>query len=354
MRGFFAFSVLPWFCLLWIIGASASAADEKPPAVTTEVVLDGLSNPFGMALRPGKGELFVSDSAAGMIVSVDPAQPNKSTPVITGYNQDIYGKGPKYAIGPLGLAFLNADTLVVGDGSAAGGAEVVQLFKLPTDAAKLPLTADAPSQKLGPIAANPEVSTPGEGNFFGVAATPAAIFVTAQGDDAKGWILKADLNGSTAGQLKPFIKTKIETGVSTPLGITMSERGEVVVGQMGELDQPRDSQLTFYNPKDGKKLLSLPAHLHDITALAYSPKTKRLYALDFSGNDSQAGGLYRLDSAIENNQQVIKPLKITSLEKPTAMVFDPAGVLYVTVLGQGGNPEQANKQGKLLKIVGEL
>ena len=54
-------------------------------------------------------------SGAGRIVRIE-LSTGKVEDVITGFKQDVYGKGPMYDIGPLGLAFLDANTLVVGGG----------------------------------------------------------------------------------------------------------------------------------------------------------------------------------------------------------------------------------------------
>ncbi len=44
------------------------------------------------------------------------------------------GSGPKYDIGPLGLAFLDKDHLVVGDGSRKEGEDFVRVYKIPGEA----------------------------------------------------------------------------------------------------------------------------------------------------------------------------------------------------------------------------
>ena len=51
-------------------------------------------------------------------------------PEVTGYPTDIYGKGPKYEIGPLGLAFFDANTLVTGDGGFIDSKELIRFFKV--------------------------------------------------------------------------------------------------------------------------------------------------------------------------------------------------------------------------------
>ena len=61
--------------------------------------------------------------------------------------------------------------------------------------------------------------------------------------------------------------------------------------------------------------------------------------------------MFRLD--VSDNGNSVKAVKITSLDKPTAMAFDGEGNLYVTVFGTA--PEGSKqKPGQLIKISGGL
>ena len=102
-------------CLL-ATGATAQEKEEKEIKVEVETVVDGLHNPCGIAIQPGTGHVFVADSAAGRIIRINPESAGKPEDVITDFPQDVYGKGPMYPIGPLGLAFITKDLLVVGGG----------------------------------------------------------------------------------------------------------------------------------------------------------------------------------------------------------------------------------------------
>jgi DNA-binding beta-propeller fold protein YncE len=185
--------------------------------------------------------------------------------------------------------------------------------------------------------------------LYGLAATKTAIYVTCNGDDTKGWIAKVDLDGSKLGELKRYIATKEQVEVDAPVGITISPRGEIVVGQMGEMNKPKDSLLTFYSAKTGQKILNLETGLNDISGVAYSPKTGLLYVTDFAWIAPEEGGLYRLDSEAKNAGSV-KAVKVASLDKPTALAFAPDGTLYITVVGPKKADENAPKEGKLVKI----
>ncbi len=316
------------FVSLFVLGSSAAVAVEVAP------LLEGLDNPCGVAVQPSTGHVFVADSAAGRVIRVVDGKPQD---VIVDFPQDVYGKGPMYNIGPLGLVFLDQNTLVVGGGGHPDGEELLRVYKVPA-AGKEAIKA---SQMEADFKLPPTDEVQGEGNFYALAATSSAVYITCNGDDTKGWISRLTIKDDGGfGEHERFIATKEATDVDAPVGITMNQQGQIVVGQMGEINVPQDSLLTFYD-KEGKMLLNLETGLFDITAVAYSPNGQ-LYALDYAWMDAGEGGLFQL---IADGEQGVKAKKITSLDKPTAMAFGTDGELYVTVFGSDDD-----KSGKLLKI----
>lgn len=306
------------------------------------VVLNGLYNPCGLAIQPETGDLFVSDSGSLRVIRV--GRDGKAHDVITGFTKDIYGKGPMYDIGPLGLLFLSRQILVVGDGGKPDGEELLRIYRLPDDGSVL--NAD---QHIKAFNLPPTENGPGEGNFYGLAFCNQSIFVTSNGDDTKGWIARCAVKDNDYGPYERAIATKEAVNVDAPVAITVDSRGNLVVGQMGEINVPNDSLLTFYNAKTGQLLANYPTGLHDITALAYHPKTGRLYATDFAWLDVAQGGLFELVAERKEGQTKVVARKIVPLMKPTAMAFDSDGNLYVTVIGDA-KEGQDPKVGQLLKI----
>lgn len=317
---------------------SVEAADAKEKSMKSRVVADQLDNPSGVAVHPKTGHVFFA--ARDGVHRLVPGKTGKVYPEITSYPTDVYGKGPKYNIGPLGVGFLGNDHLVVGDGSRPDGEELVRVYKISADPATQPVGEDSAEFTLGPIEQG-EDSAKGEGNFYGVAVNKAGIFITANGDDTKGWILKAEVKNGKPQALKAAIATKVATGVDAPVAITNGENGEIVVGQMGEMNVPGDSLLTVYNAKSGELLSSYETGLSDIAGLAFSPKTGKLYAADFSWAKPEDGGLFELIT--DGKEVTVK--KVMSLDKPTALAFDKRGRLYITVFGstEEGSEENAGQ-----------
>lgn len=310
---------------------------EKAPDTAGEmkgrVLLSDLDNPAGIAIQPETGAVFISNSGASQVVKVTSG---KAEPVITDFPVDVYGKGPKYNIGPLGLLFLDKKTLVVGGGGFVDGQDLLRVYELNDDGK--PVKADAMKASF-PLAESGEVK--GEGNFYALAATPDGIFVTCNGDDTKGWVSKATLKGTEVGPFERYLATKEATQVDAPVGITVSPEGYLVVGQMGEITLPNDSLLTFYDATSKETLLNVKTQLHDITAVAYSPR-KQLYVLDFAWADTTQGGLFQVLKD-EQAESGIRTKKIMSIDKPTAMAFDADGALYITAIGE-------EKKGQLIQV----
>jgi DNA-binding beta-propeller fold protein YncE len=322
--------------LVLFAAATLVAAD---PAV--ETVVDGLYNPSGVAVQPETGDLFVSDSGAGRVIRV---VDGKAQDVIVGFSKDVYGKGPMFDIGPLGLVFLNKDTLVVGGGDKPDGEELLRVFTVPAAGSPAIQAGDAVASFNMP--ATDDVK--GEGNFYGLAATKQAIFVTCNGDDTKGWVSRASIQKGKVTDFKRFLATKEATDVDAPVAATISPKGQLVVGQGGEVTVPKDSLLTFYNAKTGKMLLNLPTGLYDITGLAYSGDGKTLFATDFAWMATAEGGLFQLVSTNDNGKQAIEAKKLVSLDKPTALAIQ-GDTIYVTVFGTPAEGSDA-KSGKLVKV----
>jgi DNA-binding beta-propeller fold protein YncE len=331
------------FCVVPLLGSVALLSSTRVEAQEhkAEPVLVNLVNPCGVAVQPQTGFVYVSTRYG--IYCYDPSykkpKDHKAWVVIDGYpdHVGVWEIGSKYDVGPLGLTFLDKDRLVVGGGDRKPGEDVVRIFRVPnkplapTDWMKF----DTAMATLGPIKSGKD-TLKGEGTFYGVAVGADAIWVTCQGDDSKGWVAKSEIKDAKSselklGELKPLIQTKTVTETSLPTAITLTPDGkELIVGQMGDTESDAtDSILAFYDPTNGTLKRKLKAGLRDLTGLAYSPKTKTLYATDLASKSSYNGGVFSL--AIEG--ETVKPTKIAPLEKPTALAFDAAGHLYVSILG---------------------
>lgn len=321
---------------------SQQKSENKYAHIKIETVVEGLNNPCGIAIQPETGQVYIADSGALRIVRVTEGAVEE---VITGFTKDVYGEDPKYDIGPLGICFLNANTLVVGGGGKPDGEDLMRVYQIPGGEEKA-ITAD---KTLGDGATLPKSDeAPGEGNFYGLVKASRGVFVTCNGDDDKGWIsLVTFTDEKEIKELSRAVATKELTEVDAPVAITLSPDRYLTVGQMGEIAEKADSLLCFYS-EEGDFLGKFETGLFDITALAFGPNRGRLYATDFRWSDTDEGGLYKLIGLGEDRKQGCRAELVTRLKKPTAMTFSESGELYVLLAGDQG--EEPN--GKLIKISG--
>ncbi len=349
-----AFLIALLFCVSTVHAQSlvsfAPVGDETAD-FEMQVLLSDLDNPVGLALRPtqakrGPYELYLAESGAGRIVRVVTDALEQVDGVIVNF---AVGEQLGFRTGPLGLVFINRKKLVVGlcdEGENSGKLVSYALGEAGT-------TVDAGEQDhaVGPLR-----SKLGSGkdrlSFFGLAMTEATCYVTSSRLGADGLVLKAGVRANRLVYLQPLIDVEKEVGFGAPGGIAVIPRPRpafLVVALMGSRETPQDSRLVFFLPSTGKVALSLPTGLHDILSLAYSP-SGQLYAADFSWQDAQAGGVYRLDDARVEGKQTCRAVKIASVVRPVSLAFAPDGSLFVTALGAGENA----RHGMLVKVTGEL
>lgn len=342
----------------------AEPTDESDQ-YNVETLLTGLDNPCAIVVRPGASatgpyELYLSESGAGQILRIKSTDLKEPTPIVTGIPVDSYGDAkkdePEYRIGPLGLAFITRTKLAVGMAGLPQGEELVVVYSLPADGSAL--TYEQQDHAVGPVPKG-EKSTSGEGNFYALAKTDKALFVTSNGDDDQAWILKADIKGNKLTNLEPFIATKPLLGTTGPTAATVNPRDNahyLVVSQMSDFEKERDSLITFYSPQSGRLALNQRVGLYDVAGLAYTPPNSPLYnpngglyAVDVVRADAELGGVYRLDAAEVDGQQTTRAVKIAPAQRPTALAFAPDGAMYVTAIGPRQAPD-GQPTGVLLKI----
>jgi DNA-binding beta-propeller fold protein YncE len=329
----------PWLaiCLMFMLPLSCQVAGQD---AIPEIVVSGLRTPSGVAVQPNTGHVFVADSGAQRIVRI---VEGKIEPVVVDFPIEKYGKGPSYNIGPLGLLFLDEETLVVGGGGLPDGEDLLRVFKVPSQG-NPPIKATEVFGDAKKIAKDGE--KPGDGNFYGLAKGSKGIYVTCNGDDLKGWVSLATL--SDENRLKKFertIATREATFVKAPSAITISPQGYITVGQMGEVKDQKDSLLTFYS-EAGVTLGAYRTGLYDITGLAYGPKHGRLFATDFHWAAPGKGGLYKLVDIKKDSE--CEAVLMTALEKPTALAFNNQGDCFVTLAGSAKQDQPPD--GKLVII----
>lgn len=318
-----------------------SAAEEirsvPDPEVNIEVIADDLRNPCGVAVHPVTGEIWISESAGAKILRVENAQVREA---IVGFETETYGRSPGYQIGPLGIAFVNSQQLLVGEGGRTAGQDRLMMFAV-SSAKKSPDDADCTTMLKAD-------QMPFEGNFHGVTVVGDSVFATSHGDDTNGWIVRAEFKDGKLGVCRRFAGTS-NLNVHAPTAITTTPDGNLLISLFGETNVRNDSAIVELDIQ-GRIVSEYFTGLNDVTGIAFHPSSKKLYAVDFSWIDVREGGLYELTD-LDSVSRKCKARKICSLSHPTAMAFDDEGNLWVAVVGN--NSSDPNKyNGQLLKITG--
>jgi hypothetical protein len=324
--------------------------------VAVETVLTGLRNPCGVAIRPGDGEgryeVFVADSGALKVVRLWSDEPEKSAAAITGFAAGTLGDGP-IRVGPIALFFLDRNRLIVGSSGNGGGARV-RLYALPEDRAEV--LAEAAEQEIKFL--DDATGSGGMDHVYAMVRTranepvPDAVILTSLRNDRSGQLFQIPIRAGTLGAMQPFGGPTDGGAPKKVAEVSLAEQEHIVAGQVGELDESRDSQVVFYNPIDGARIMALPLELHDVVGLAYSPKTGNLYAADIAWMASENGGIFRIDEVGDAGQPRCAAVKIATVARPSALAFGPDGALYVTAFGELA--DEKTNGGLLLKVVGEL
>jgi hypothetical protein len=339
--------LLAFACLT---GSAAQSAQLVPPMAaeprddaslyTVETIASGLACPTSLAVRGGATavapfQLFIAEAGEARIVRVAAEKDAKVTPVIVGFPKSDRGPLLGGSVGPLSVAFLTANRLVVGDGGLGDGADLIRVYSLPDGDAEL--TFDQVDHTAGPIKASSR-SIAGEGAFADLAGSDDACFVVPRSGDERGWILKAIVDANRVAGLEPFVSVRDALGATHPTAVTVDPRTDhhyLLIATAGEFDGQPDSRVTMVSPTSGDAALALAPGLRDITAIAYSPAGD-LYVADFAASDPRAGGAYRLEAAQVDGRESCRAVKIARVERPTALAFTPDGALYVTTLGEAG------------------
>ena len=313
--------------------------------VKVETIAEGLSSPLGLAVEPDSGAIAIADTGAGRIVGV---VDKKLVELVTGFEFDAQASPDlRMAAGPMGICFLDSETIVVGGGGKPVGMDLIRVYKIPKSG-EPPIDA---SESAGQAFSLPTADgVPGEGNFACLVSSSRGIFASCQGDHSKGWLALATQDPATR-SISGFtraIATHELSEVASPWSVTLSPDGYLAVSQTGEVSKSADSVLAFYN-EEGKWLGKYETGIHDMTGLVYGPKHGRLFATGYNWSEPEAkGGLYKLIGTGKNRTDGCRAELIVELEKPTALAFAPNGDLYILLKGPTSKPAS----GKLVKIAG--
>lgn len=324
-----------------------------------EILASGLDQPWSVAVRPVKKnpvELLVGECGTGRAVRVTTDKPGDVLPIVTGLPTAAKSDAKLSSAATFQVGYVDQYTVLTADWGQAGtptsgsNKPAIRTFKLELGAT--------------PVQAIDKASSTASTNFAGETMADPRQFTSllyfidtaylASRREGASILVRCPVASNKVTELKPFVDVSKFSDAGGQSSLAMSPRGELLLALAGQNDKARDSQLLFVHPVTGTLLLNLAVPLYDTQAIQYQ-RTPRgaqgLFALDFAEADPSEGGLYRLDAVSEKGRDVIKPVPVLKLDRPTSLACDEDGVFYVTILGRwSGDP--TSKPGQLLKVSG--
>ena len=316
----------------------------------SEVVIDGLDSPCGLVLRPAgeRGapqEILFAESGAGRVLGFVAEKPRDARVVVAGLVvNEVTALDTRASAWSLG--FVTPTKLAVYGGMKEGG-DRVGVFVLPAESQ--PLAADKQDHQV--VIAEGE-SAESQPVLAAVLFGETTAFFTNGAVDAAGQVYRAGLAANRLESPQPLLNTAESQQSGWPTGLCLSPSTKMqflVTAFAGDLSEARDSRVVFLIPTSGKIALDLTPGLFDVVGLAYSP-SGQLYAIDLAWADAGAGGVYRLDDVRHEGQPACRAVKIAAVARPTSLLFDSSGAMYVTAWGRGSD----SKKGVVVKITGEF
>jgi hypothetical protein len=348
------------FLVVWLLGFSgfSQAEDVEFPEpgdetakYRTEVVAKGLDNPCGLALRPvvekdAPQEIFFAESGAGRVMQIVASDEPKE--ILSGLEVRKLEK-PEVRLSASALGFITPAKLAVLGGFKKEYLEQVGLFNLPAEEKVL---TPADMENAVPLRTFQDVVFQEPSGFHGMVVGDTVAFFSNFVPNRFGDIYRASLSANRIDEPQRMTFRQAGDDLVAPVGLCVGPAGRtqyLVASFMGEIGEDRDSRVAFIVPSSGLVVLELVPGLRDVVGVAYSP-WGNLYSIDFASGDEKAGGVYRLDDARLNNRPACRPVKIANVTRPTSLMFDKYGVLYVSSLGEEGS----EKQGQIIKVSGEF
>jgi hypothetical protein len=343
--------LLGFSSFIWAAEAEFPEAGDETAKYRTEVIAKRLDNPCGLALRPtvekdAPQEIFFAESGAGRVMQIVASGEPKE--ILSGLEVRTLEK-PDIRLSASALGFVTPAKLAVLGGLKKEYLEQVGLFNLPADEKVL---TPADMENAVPLRTFQDVVFQEPSAFHGMCVSETIAFFSNYVPNRFGDIYRASLSANRIDEPQRMTFRQAGDDLVAPAGLCVGPAGRtqyLVASFMGEIGEDRDSRVVFIVPSNGVVALELVPGLRDVVGVAYSP-WGNLYAVDFASGDEKAGGVYRLDDSRLNNRPACRAVKIANIARPTSLMFDKLGVLYVSSLGKEGS----EKQGEIIKVSGEF
>jgi len=282
--------------------------------VTT--LVDDLPRVGAIAVKPNGQAILMIDGGSNAIEMIDPSEPTRRQRAVGPF---VGGERP------LAVACVDAITCAVVTRSGRDWA--IKTYRLPSTGAEVDPASALQSIPLGQALAEDDAAV-------GIAVSPLRPWIVVAGLPApmppviRGAIAGARIGGmSTRNCPRAGDEKQSEGGAGLAAAVAISPSDELVLFERSDAGASAN-RLAMYSTVGTSQLLSLDCGLPSVRAAAYAEE--RLWVLAGDPKDEQLPeGLWRLDAAMQDRRQAVRPVCVARLASPFAVAPLSGGRLLV-------------------------
>lgn len=298
-------------------------------AVTT--IIDNVPGAGRLAAPVNGQTLYVLDSDRSSVVAVDPFEPAKRA---TAIDSAAFATAAGAASArPVAIGCIDSNTLAVV--CRAGESWSVRTFNRlpsPRTVAAGTATPSASALQTLPLGAS-GAGTPGDDAAVDVVVSPSREWLTVIGlPPPLPPAVRAPIAGARS---EPFSERRcpqLPAG-QRPAAATVSLADEWVLFVPETTGDSRRIFLSFHANTGSQRLLHLDSGLADVRDAACCRGSGTLWVVGGGGAADRPTGLWRLDAALENGRQAVRPVCVARLDNPLAIACLSDRAIAVTVGG---------------------
>lgn len=293
--------------------APAIMATQKTKVTT---LVDDLPRVGAIAAKPTGQGVLVIDGGSNAIEMIDPSEPTRRQRAVGPF---VGGERP--------LAIACVDLITCAVVTRSGRDWAIKTYRLPASGTAVDSASSLQSIPLGQALAEDDAAV-------GVAVSPSRSWIVVAGLPApmppviRGAIAGARIGGmSTRHCPKADDGKQSESVIGLAAAVAISAGEELVLFERSAAGAAT-VRLTMYSKVGALRLLSLDSGLPSVRAAAYGKET--LWVLAGEAKDDQLPeGLWRLDAAIQDRRQAVRPVCVARLASPVAVAPLSGGRLLI-------------------------
>lgn len=307
----------------WAIAARAADPAAAPAVIATQktkvtTIVDDLPRVGAIAVKPTGQAILMIDGGSNAIEMIDPSEPTRRQRVVGPF---VGGERP--------LAVACVDSITCAVVTRSGRDWAIKTYRLPATGTGTAVDSASSLQSI-PLGQ----ALAGEDAAVGVAVSPSRSWIVVAGLPApmppviRGAIAAARIGGmSTRNCPKAGDGKQSEGGADLAAVVAISPGDELVLFERSDAGAAT-LRLTMYSTVGTLRLLSLDSGLPSVRAAAYGKET--LWVLAGEAKDEQLPeGLWRLDAAMQDRRQAVRPVCVARLSSPLAVAPLSGGRLLV-------------------------